>query len=141
MGRYRRIAATAGFDLATCYAGLNGRVRPEAVIHQSVHFLGNLSSVMLKINEIDIVVTSREFEIRLEDGRTETYLVRVGMPYERDDGFDWCCPYELGTVSNRQLHCAFGIDSIQALELAMKIIKVKIEIWERYRVDDDDAKT
>lgn len=96
---------------------------------------------MFKINEIDIVVASREFEIRLEDGRTETYLVRVGMPYERDDGFDWCCPYELGTASSRRLRCAFGIDSIQALELAMKIIKVEIEIWERYQVGEDDPKT
>jgi hypothetical protein len=95
---------------------------------------------MLKINEIDIVVASREMELRFEDGRTETYLVRVGMPYERDDGFDWCCPYELGTPSNRRLRCAFGIDSIQALELAMKIIKVELEHWERYQVDADDPK-
>lgn len=92
---------------------------------------------MFKINEIDIVVASREFEFRLEDGRTERYSVRVGIPYERDDGFDWCCPYELGTASSRRLRCAFGIDSIQALELAMKIIKVEIEVWERYRVDED----
>ncbi|PLY39640.1 hypothetical protein CSZ94_25325 [Janthinobacterium sp. ROICE36] len=96
---------------------------------------------MLKINEIDIVVASREFEFRLEDGSTETYSVRVGMPYERDDGFDWCCPYELGTASSRRLRCAFGIDSIQALELAMKIIKVEIEIWERYRLDENTLKT
>lgn len=37
---------------------------------------------MLKIKEIDGAVASREMQLRFEDGRTETFLVRVGMPYE-----------------------------------------------------------
>jgi hypothetical protein len=66
---------------------------------------------MLNIKEIDIVVASREMELRFEDGRTETFLVRVGMPYEYGDGFDWCCPYEIGTESNRKLRGIFGTSS------------------------------
>ena len=96
---------------------------------------------MLNIKEIDIVVASREMELRFEDGRTETFLVRVGMPYEYGDGFDWCCPYEIGTESNRKLRGIFGMDSIQALELAMKIIKVETEYWEKFRVDEGSPKT
>jgi hypothetical protein len=96
---------------------------------------------MLNIKEIDIVVASREMELRFEGGRTETFLVRVGMPYEYGDGFDWCCPYEIGTESNRKLRGIFGIDSTQALELAMKIIKVETEYWEKFRVDEGDPKT
>lgn len=91
---------------------------------------------MLKIKEIDVVVASRQMELRFEDGRTETFLVRVGMPYEYGDGFDWCCPYELGTESNRTLRGTFGIDSIQSLELTMNILKVHLEYWERFLVDD-----
>lgn len=96
---------------------------------------------MLKIKEIDVAVASREMQLRFEDGRTETFLVRVGMPYEYGDGFDWCCPYEIGTESNRKLRGIFGIDSIQALELAMNIIKVEIEHWEKFRVDEGGQKT
>jgi hypothetical protein len=86
---------------------------------------------MFKIKEIDAVVASRQMELRFEDGRTEMFLVRVGMPYEYGDGLDWCCPYELGTESNRKLRGMFGIDSMQALELTMKTLKVEIEYWEK----------
>lgn len=103
--------------------------------------LKNFPCAMLKINEIDIVVASREMELHFEDGRTETFLVKVGMPYEYGNGFDWCCPYEIGTESNRSLRGAFGIDSIQALELAMKIIILEIKIWEKFQVDENDPKT
>jgi hypothetical protein len=96
---------------------------------------------MLNIKEIDIVVASREMALCFEDGRTETFLVRVGMPYEYGDGFDWCCPYDIGTESKLKLSGTFGIDSIQALELAMKIIKVETEYWEKFRVDEGGPKT
>lgn len=95
---------------------------------------------MLKIKEIDVVVASREMQVCFEGGRTETFVVRVGMPYEYGDGFDWCCPYEIGPESSRNLRGIFGIDAIQALELAMNIIKVETEHWEKFRVDEDDPK-
>ena len=86
---------------------------------------------MPAIKEIGIVIASREMEFRYEDGTTESFLLRVGMPYECGDGFDWCCPYEFGTESNRKLFGMCGIDSLQALELTMKTLKVEIEYWER----------
>lgn len=77
--------------------------------------------------------------LRFEDGTTETFLARVGIPYEYGDGFDWCCPYEYGTESNRTLHGVFGVDSMQALELTMKILKVHIEYWEKFSIDEEDT--
>jgi acyl carrier protein len=47
--------------------------------------------------------------------------------------------YELGTESNRTLRGIFGIDSMQALELTMKIIKVEIEYWEKFLADEEGA--
>ena len=88
---------------------------------------------MPKIKEISTIIASREMEFRYEDGTTEVFFLRVGMPYEIDDGGDWICPYELGTESDRKLFGMFGIDSLQALELMMKILKVDIENWERVK--------
>lgn len=88
---------------------------------------------MPQINEIGAVIATREMEFRYEDGRTEKFLLKVGAPYEYGDGFDWCCPYEVGTDSDRKLFGMFGIDSLQALELTMKSLKVEIEYWERTR--------
>jgi hypothetical protein len=96
---------------------------------------------MLKIKEFDVAVASREMQLRFEDGRTEKFLIRVGVPYECGEGFDWCCPYEIGTESNRNLRGIFGIDSIQALELAMNIIKVEIKHWGKFQVDEEDPET
>lgn len=88
---------------------------------------------MPEIKEIGAVIASREMEFRYEDGSTEKFWLRVGVPYVYGDDFDWCCPYELGTESNRKLFGMFGIDSLQALELTMKTLKVEIEYWERTR--------
>ena len=86
---------------------------------------------MPEIKELGAVIASREMEFRYEDGRTERFLLRVGMPYEYGDGFDWCCPYELATESDRKLFGMFGIDSLQALELTMKTLNVEIEYWKK----------
>ena len=88
---------------------------------------------MPEIKEIGAVIASREMEFRYEDGRTEKFWLKVGAPYEHGDGFDWCCPYEFGTDSDRKLFGAFGIDSLQALELTMKTLRVEIDYWERTR--------
>ena len=77
---------------------------------------------MPEIKEIGVVIASREMEFRYEAGRTEKFLVKIGTPYEYGDGFDWCRPYEIGTASDRKLFGRFGIDSIQAFELTMKLI-------------------
>jgi len=86
---------------------------------------------MPEIKKLGAVIASREMEFLYEDGRTEKFWLKVGAPYEHGDGFDWCCPYEIGTDSDRKLFGAFGIDSLQALELTMKTLKVETDYWER----------
>lgn len=86
---------------------------------------------MPEIRQLGAVIASREMEFRYEDGRTERLLMRIGIPYEYGHGFDWCCPYELATESDRKLFGMFRIDSLQALELTMKTLNVEIDYWER----------
>lgn len=86
---------------------------------------------MPEIKELGKVIALREMEFRYEDGRVEAFSLKVGAPFEYGDGYDWCCPYEYGTESNRKLFGMFGIDSLQALQLTMKTLKVEIEYWEK----------
>lgn len=86
---------------------------------------------MPEIKELGKVIASRQMEFRYEDGRVEAFSLKIGMPFEYGGGYEWCCPYEYGTDSNRKLFGMFGIDSLQALELTMKTLKVEIEYWER----------
>jgi hypothetical protein len=86
---------------------------------------------MPEIKELGKIIASRELEFRYDDGRAEAFSLKVGMPFEYGDGYDWCCPYEYGTDSKQKLFGMFGIDSLQALELTMKTLKFEIENWER----------
>ena len=86
---------------------------------------------MPEIKELGKVIASREMEFRYDDGRVEAFSLKVGAPIEYGDGYDWCCPYEYGTESNRKLFGMFGTDSLQALELTMKTLRTEINFWER----------
>jgi hypothetical protein len=89
---------------------------------------------MLEIKEIGTVVASREMEFIFDDdGRKEKIFLKVGIPFEYGEGLDWCCPYELGSESDKMLQRMFGIDALQALELTMKTLSVEIQHWERSR--------
>ena len=86
---------------------------------------------MPDIKELGTVIASREMEFIFDDGRKEKAYLKVGMPFEYNENPDWCCPYELSTESSRKLFGMIGIDALQALELAMKTLRVEIEYWER----------
>lgn len=86
---------------------------------------------MLKIKDIDVPLALREMEFRFSDGRSESAVLKIGAPYEYGDGYDWCCAYKLEMPSKTRLFGMFGIDSLQALELTMKTIKVEVECWEK----------
>lgn len=51
-------------------------------------------------------------------------LVRVYAPEFRDD--DWSCKYEIGWPQGTREGCAFGIDSAQALFVALQKIGTEI---------------
>jgi hypothetical protein len=86
---------------------------------------------MPRPKELGTVIASREMEFVFDDGRKEKASLKVGIPFEYGDGFDWCCPYEISTESSKKLGGMFGIDALQALDLTMKTLAVDIEFWER----------
>ena len=100
---------------------------------------------MPDIKDVGDVIAIREMEFVSDDGRKEKAYLKVGRPFEHSKDLDWCCPYELSTESRKKVFGMIGIDSLQALELTMKTLRVEIEYWERtqkgkfYFLDEEGA--
>ena len=86
---------------------------------------------MPEVETVGAVIASREMEFAHKSGRKEKAFLRVGVPFEYGQGFDWCCPYELSTETSKKLSAMFGIDALQALQPTLKTLPVEIEYWER----------
>lgn len=54
--------------------------------------------------------------------------VHVGCPVADPNppGRDWACPYEITVSGEPRLRAAYGVDALQALELALKILPVEL---------------
>ena len=85
---------------------------------------------MPEIKEIGVVIASREMTLRFDDGKKEKLTLKVGMPFEFGENYDWCCPYELCSETSKRLRGMFGIDALQALQLTMKTLKAELDSWE-----------
>ena len=88
---------------------------------------------MPSIEDIGEAIAVREMEFVYDTGLRENVVLRVGMPRECEDPEAWVCPYEIRSESHQKIFGMVGIDSLQALELTMKTLKVEIEYWERSR--------
>jgi hypothetical protein len=52
----------------------------------------------------------------------KTVTVRIGKPELFPDGLNWYCPYQVDGIGNGRVRRAGGIDAVQALQLALKMI-------------------
>jgi len=75
----------------------------------------------MEIQEIKEPVAQRELT-----AGTETVLVTIGKPTLFDDGGDYYCPYSIEIGDKKKLSYAGGVDSVQAIQLAMKKIGVDL---------------
>ena len=88
---------------------------------------------MPDIKDVGEVIAIREMEFIFDDGRKEKAVLRVGKPFEYNEDLDWYCPYELSTESRKKVFGTVGIDSLQALDLTMKTLRVEIGFWEKHQ--------
>jgi hypothetical protein len=74
------------------------------------------------------VAAERQLEFVAGDGRVHRVSVRIGRPRRdrKHPNGDWVCPYDISGVSGRYRRWAYGIDGMQALNLAYHIIPVEL---------------
>ena len=63
-------------------------------------------------------------------GRTAPLQLEIGQPVQDVEtviGTDWRCPVRLRQGDTTTLHNACGVDSFQALQLAMETVRIQLE--------------
>ena len=72
------------------------------------------------------VVAERTFEID-RDGERQDVLVKVGRPVIDEAGESWICTYEIVLGDECRADTSHGIDSMQALQLAISTLDVELK--------------
>jgi hypothetical protein len=62
--------------------------------------------------------------------------VKIGRPYSIDNGNNFVCPFEIDGFYATSLKSALGLDSVQALWSALRIIGVSLHESDAYRRGD-----
>lgn len=83
---------------------------------------GSWTGSPMKLEKIDTVVARRTFEAT--DGR-EVEII-LGAPQPFPDGQDYFCPFQINGLGDSTVRYAGGIDSYQALVLALKMLTVYV---------------
>lgn len=77
--------------------------------------------------EISDPIAIRELEAETADGQVHPVVVRLGRP-EPDPlpGGDWRCPFQIVGIGDGAVQFSFGIDAVQALQLAFVIMGAQL---------------
>ena len=83
-----------------------------------------------------MLIATRVLTLRGADGDTEI-PVRLHAPQEKPD--HWSCEFEIGWPEGGLTRAASGEDSVQALELAMRMIGALIYTSDHHEVRQSDV--
>ena len=83
----------------------------------------------MKIENIREVIAERELDGQA-NGKACKVAVRFGKPFQDANDKSWYCPYSIKTDSGERLFYGAGLDSLQALRIA--VFNVGAELTTRY---------
>lgn len=74
----------------------------------------------MKLENLGQVIASRSIKI---EGQDEIYTVSIGLPRQFSDSMDFYCPVQIASETHKgEIMYSAGIDSVQALQLALRLI-------------------
>lgn len=68
------------------------------------------------------VIANRELLYSDREHGTQSVQVLLGAPVESPLGGEWYCPWRILGIGHEQVRAAYGVDSFQCLQLALKMI-------------------
>jgi hypothetical protein len=74
------------------------------------------------------VVATRVIDV---EGRADKYVVEIGTPQQFEDDESWYCPYRITGPNREHRFAIVGIDSVQALWLALNVIGSELFVLNR----------
>lgn len=76
----------------------------------------------MQIKSLGEVIAERCLSMTTRDGRLKTVTVKLGKPVQFDDGTGYYAPFQITGIGSEKIKYAGGVDAIQAVQLAMKMI-------------------
>lgn len=86
---------------------------------------------MMKLDNVGVVIASRELIL---DGNRKVQVL-IGKPMPLPDGnYDGSyCPHQTIGVRSGRVRCAYGVDAVQALTLALSMVGAELYTSEEYQ--------
>jgi len=76
----------------------------------------------MKLESLGDVIAEREFLSIDPSGARTRIRISLGKPKPFSDSADFYCPYQISGVGDEKIRYAGGVDSMQAIQLALQII-------------------
>ncbi len=83
----------------------------------------------MKLKDVGAVIAARDL---LLDGDPKARVL-IGIPKRRTDNDEWYCPYQTIGIGSGRVGISYGIDSIQALVLALSMVGAELYTSEEYK--------
>ncbi len=82
----------------------------------------------MKLENVGTVIAERELSL---DGATAVRVL-IGAPKQRINRDDWYCPYQTDGIGSGRVGISYGVDSVQALVLALSMVGAELYCSREY---------
>ncbi|MEJ7623685.1 MAG: hypothetical protein WKF34_06800 [Pyrinomonadaceae bacterium] len=86
--------------------------------------VGGFFITNIKIGE---VIASRSLTIKNADGKTSEFVVLIGKPCLTEGSSNFYAPYQFRGIGKENVKYAAGVDTVQAIQLAMVMIGAELD--------------
>jgi hypothetical protein len=85
----------------------------------------------MKLDSVGEIVASRKLTLVRENEPKESIEVLMGKPQQTPGHDDYYCPYQIKGMGRNKVMAIHGIDSFQAMQLALNTIGVELAVINR----------
>jgi len=79
-----------------------------------------------RLTDVGTIVATRQLEGH-ENNNAQRVTVKIGSPFaDSEDPTCWYCPYSIEWGNNRRVFYGAGVDSLQALRIAISMIETEL---------------
>ena len=78
----------------------------------------------MQFDTLGEVIATRQLKLYGEPEKD--VVVKIGKP-EQSEHHDYCCRIQVTGVGNERVHGIYGVDSVQAIELAMRFLGSELQ--------------
>ncbi len=82
----------------------------------------------MKINDIGAAIATRRYFVAGDQDNETKIEIQIGKPQPFPNTVDFFCPVQLKGSGINKLSYAAGVDEVQALQLALKLIGAELDI-------------